>query len=54
MQGKPARILIMKNWSRNNLKKLNYHMKELSSETGLIPGSWISALNYTGFNDFTC
>lgn len=39
--------------SSNNLRKLNFHLKELSSETGLFPGSWISSMNYTGFNDFT-
>lgn len=38
--------------SRKNFRKLNFHLKELSSETGLIPGSWISSLNYSGFNDY--
>ena len=38
--------------SRNNLRKINFHLKELSGETGLIPGSWISSLNYSGFTDF--
>jgi hypothetical protein len=37
--------------SRNDLRKINYHLKELSSETGLVPGSWISHLNYKEFND---
>ncbi len=49
----PARIRNTKNSSRNNLRKLNYHIKELSSETGILPGSWISSMNYSGFNDFT-
>jgi ABC-type multidrug transport system ATPase subunit len=39
--------------SGNNLRKLNFHLKELSSETGITPGSWISSMNYSGFNDFT-
>jgi hypothetical protein len=39
---------------RNNFRKINYHIRELSSETGILPGSWISALNYSGFTDFIC
>jgi hypothetical protein len=35
-----------------NFRKLNFHLKELSSETGLIPGNWISSMNYSGFNDY--
>ncbi|MBP1667619.1 MAG: hypothetical protein H6Q23_2479, partial [Bacteroidetes bacterium] len=38
--------------SRKNFRKLNYHFKELSDETGLVPGSWIADLNYDGFNDY--
>jgi ABC transport system ATP-binding/permease protein len=38
--------------SENNLRKVNFHLRELSLETGLVPGSWISSLNYSGFNDF--
>jgi hypothetical protein len=38
--------------SRKNFRKLNYHFKELSVETGLVPGSWIADLNYDGFNDY--
>jgi ABC transport system ATP-binding/permease protein len=41
-----------KELSTNNLRKLNFHLEELSSETGLIPGSWISSMDYSGFNDF--
>jgi hypothetical protein len=37
--------------SRKDLRKINYHLKEMSSETGLVPGSWISHLNYEEFND---
>jgi len=39
---------------KNNLRKINYHISELSSEAGILPGSWISSLNYSGFTDFTC
>ncbi len=39
---------------RNNLRKINYHIRELSSETGILPGGWNSSLNYSGFTDFTC
>jgi hypothetical protein len=37
--------------SRKNLRKLNYHFKQLSAETGLVPGNWIADLNYDGFNE---
>ena len=37
--------------TRKNFRKLNYHIKELSAEAGLIPGAWISDLNYQGFDD---
>jgi hypothetical protein len=39
---------------RINFRKINYHIRELSSETGILPGSWISDLNYSGFTDFAC
>jgi len=35
-----------------NLKKVNYHFKDLSVRSGVLPGSWINSLNYEGFNDF--
>ena len=35
-----------------DLRRINYHIKEMSSETGLSPGSWISKLNYKDFNDY--
>jgi hypothetical protein len=37
--------------TRNNFRKLNHHIKELSAETGLVPGSWFTHLNYYDFND---
>ena len=41
----------MKKNQEKTLRKLNYHIKEMASETGLIPGTWISDLNYEKFND---
>ena len=38
--------------TRNNFKKLNYHLKQLSSETGVKPGKWFKNLNYEDFNNF--
>jgi len=32
--------------------KLNFHIKNLSSITGIAPGDWIKNLNYSNFNDF--
>jgi hypothetical protein len=32
--------------------KLNFHIKNLSSITGIAPGNWIKNLNYNGFNEF--
>jgi hypothetical protein len=37
--------------SENNFRKLNFHIKELMDATGIKPGSWVSELNYAGFND---
>jgi ABC-type multidrug transport system ATPase subunit len=37
--------------ARNNMRKLNFHLKDLASETGVHPGPWISALNYENFNE---
>jgi hypothetical protein len=38
--------------TRNNFKKLNTHLNELSSETGLMSGNWFNDLNYEKFNDY--
>ena len=38
--------------SENNLRKINYHINELSSATGIKPGSWFINLNYSKFNDY--
>jgi hypothetical protein len=34
------------------IEKINFHLKELSAETGMTPGKWNSSLNYSGFTDF--
>jgi hypothetical protein len=36
--------------TEENFEKLNYHIKDLSSITGIQPGIWIRNLNYQGFN----
>ncbi|HEX7493302.1 MAG TPA: ABC transporter permease, partial [Bacteroidales bacterium] len=38
--------------TENNFKKLNFHINYLSSISGIIPGKWISNLNYQTFNDY--
>jgi ABC transport system ATP-binding/permease protein len=40
-------------YRKNNLKKLNYHIRELSGMTGITPGAWISDLNPDRYNEFT-
>lgn len=37
--------------ARNNFRKLNYHLKELSAETGISRGAWFNGLNYEKFNE---
>ena len=41
-----------RDYSENNFEKLNYHIKNLSITSGVKPGSWISNLNYAGFNNY--
>jgi ABC transport system ATP-binding/permease protein len=36
--------------TEENFKKINYHIKDLSSLTGIQAGNWISSLNYDGFS----
>lgn len=38
--------------TEENLEKLNFHLNDLASITGIKPGNWIRDLNYEGFNDF--
>jgi hypothetical protein len=40
-------------YSENNFRKLNYHIKDLSEFTGIKPGKWINDLNYSSFNDIS-
>ncbi|MCX6326037.1 MAG: ATP-binding cassette domain-containing protein [Bacteroidia bacterium] len=35
----------------NNFEKINYHINDLSSLSGIKPGKWISSMNYRGFNE---
>jgi hypothetical protein len=34
-----------------NLKKISYHIKDLASLSGTVPGRWASGLYYEGFNE---
>jgi len=43
---------VYKESTEENFKKLNYHIDDLSAVSGIKPGSWISKMNYDGFNDF--
>jgi ABC-type multidrug transport system ATPase subunit len=38
-------------YSENNFRKINYHINDLSSLSGIKPGKWISSMNYQGFNE---
>jgi ABC transport system ATP-binding/permease protein len=37
--------------TEENFEKLNYHINDLSSLTGIKPGKWINSLNYKAFNE---
>ncbi len=39
--------------SENNIRKLNFHIRELAKATGIKPGTWINEINYTRFNDIS-
>ena len=39
-------------YSVNNFKKINYHINDLSTFSGIKPGTWINSLNYKEFNEF--
>jgi ABC transport system ATP-binding/permease protein len=39
--------------AEENLMKLNYHISDLSSITGIKPGNWINNLNYQDINEYT-
>ncbi len=38
-------------YSENNLRKINFHINDLSSLSGIVPGKWIGGMNYQGFNE---
>jgi hypothetical protein len=37
--------------TESNLQMINYHLNDLSSISGIIPGNWIKDLNYQEFNE---
>jgi len=43
----------LRNYTVRNLKKINYHISDLSSVAGMKPGIWIKNINYDDFNEFT-
>jgi hypothetical protein len=43
----------LRNYTARNLKKINYHIYDLSTITGIEPGKWIKNMNYDDFNEFT-
>jgi len=40
-----------RDYSEENFRKINFHIKDLSELAGIKPGKWIGSLNYAGFND---
>jgi hypothetical protein len=48
---KSAKSPEFKENSVSDFKKLNFHIKYLSSISGIVPGSWFSQLNYQMFNE---
>lgn len=42
---------VYKDDAEGNLKKLNYHIKDLSFVTGIKPGNWINNLNYLDIDE---
>jgi len=42
-----------RDYTENNFRKINYHIDELAEISGIKPGSWISFVNYSRFNDIT-
>jgi ABC transport system ATP-binding/permease protein len=43
----------LRNYNARNLKKINYHIYDLSSISGIKPGQWIKNMNYDDFNEYT-
>jgi ABC-type multidrug transport system ATPase subunit len=42
---------VYKESTEENFEKINYHISDLSSVSGIKPGSWVNGLNYEGFNE---
>ncbi len=42
---------VYRRYSENNFRKINYHINELAEISGIQPGSWITSVNYSDFND---
>jgi ABC transport system ATP-binding/permease protein len=42
-----------RNYTDQNLKKIKYHIQDLSSISGIRPGEWVKNLTYDNFNEFT-
>jgi hypothetical protein len=38
-------------YSEENLRKINYHISELSEISGIKPGKWITSVDYSVFNE---
>jgi ABC transport system ATP-binding/permease protein len=43
----------LQNYAAHNLRKINYHIHDLSKLTGINPGQWVKNLTYDDFNEFT-
>ena len=41
-----------KEYSEDNLEKINFHLNDLSFLTGIKPGNWVKSLNYNDFNEY--
>jgi ABC-type multidrug transport system ATPase subunit len=39
-------------YSENNLKKIRFHINDLSTQADIKPGSWINSMNYQDLNEF--
>ena len=39
-------------YTESNLEKIGYHINELSSLSGIIPGKWVNNLIYNNFNEY--
>jgi ABC-type multidrug transport system ATPase subunit len=43
----------LRSFAVRNLKKINYHIHDLSSRSGIKPGDWIRNMTYDDFNEYT-